>query len=42
MLDIKDIIGWIIEIILVGFIIYFFTLLYPLLKEVTGVSIFGL
>ena len=42
MVGIKEIIEWITGIIAVGFIIYILILLYPILKEATGVSIFGL
>ena len=33
--------NWIIKIIVIGFIILAIYLLYPVLKEATGVSIFG-
>ena len=43
MTGIKEIIEWITEIIVVGIITYFVIfILYPALKEATGVSIFGL
>ena len=43
MTGVKEIIEWITEIIAVGIITYFVIfILYPALKEATGVSIFGL